>query len=136
VAPLLYTVYNIATTLVSLGAGHVSDRIGTAGPRIVLVAGVIAFAVAFARFAVNTTTVPLLHVSVLLAGVGIGCAETAEHALVAHGVPTTSVDPGSGCSPRSRAPANLAAFAVAGLLRSLVSPNAAFIYLCAGWQWR
>ncbi len=131
VALLLYTGYNLAATLVSLGAGHVSDRIGAAGPQIVLVAGVIAFAVAYALFAINTASVLLLLASFLLAGVGIGCAETAEHTAVAHGVPDHVRGSGFGLLAAIQSLGNLAASAVAGLLWSLVSPTAAFIYLCA-----
>ena len=54
-----------------------------------LVAGVALFALAYVGFAVGTDQRLALALAFMLAGIGIGCVETAEHAAVASLAPTT-----------------------------------------------
>ncbi len=49
----------------------------------VLAGGVAAFALAYVAFAGVGASIPILAVAFAVAGVGIGCVETAEHAAVA-----------------------------------------------------
>ncbi len=77
----LYVLYNVAATLVSVPAGKITDRLTA---RHVLLGGVAAFAVAYAGFTSDTHNWWALAPWFLLAGVGIGCVETAEHAAVDH----------------------------------------------------
>ena len=79
----LYVAYNAAATVASIPAGCLSDRLGSGGPVQVLLAGVILFAIAYATLAVGTTSIVLLAVPFIAAGIAIGCVETAEHSAVA-----------------------------------------------------
>ena len=98
-AIFLYVGYNVAATLISVPAGHHADRHGATR---VLAIGAGCFTAAYVWFAVGPAGVVALAPAFILAGIGIGCAETAEHAAVA-GLrrPTSRVRP-SGCSRESR----------------------------------
>jgi MFS family permease len=101
----LYVGYNLAATLTSLAAGRYADR--TDATRV-LAAGVAAFALAYLGFTHDASTPLALLPWFVLAGIGIGCAETAEHAAVATHAPTQlrgSAAPRSSSSPASKASA-------------------------------
>ena len=53
IAIALYVVYNVSTTVTSVGAGHASDR---RTPRLVLALGAAAFAIASIGFTRDTTS--------------------------------------------------------------------------------
>ena len=127
----LYTGYNTAATLVSIPAGRFSDRLGALGPVRVLTAGVGAFSAAYALFTLDTTAVVLLAVPFVLAGIGIGAVETAQHSAVAALAPPDLRGSAFGMLATIQSLGNLAASAIAGLLWSLLSPSAAFAYLTA-----
>jgi MFS family permease len=127
----LYVVYNVAATVTSFPAGSVSDRLGRRGPLLVTAFGVVAFLVAYLLFAVAGPVVVLLGVAFALAGVGIGCAETAEHAAVAVFAPSELRGSAFGLLATVQAVGNVAASAVAGLLYTVASPAVAFGYLAA-----
>jgi hypothetical protein len=78
-ALVLYVAYNVAATAVSIPAGRTADRLGSRGPVLVLSVGVAAFAVSYALFAVVGANVLVLAVPFVLAGIGIGVVETAQH---------------------------------------------------------
>lgn len=126
VALVLYVCYNAAATAVSVPAGHLSD--GTS-PHLVLVSGVIAFLAAYAIFATVGPNVPVLAVAFVLAGVGIGCVETAEHAAVAVAAPANIRGSAFGLLASVQSFGNLAASAMAGIIWTTVSPKVAFIYI-------
>lgn len=128
-AVVLYAGYNLTATVVSLGAGQVSDRLHLHGPRVVFVSGALAFLVAYALFAANLTTSWSLAVPFILAGVGIGCAETAQHASVALAVPDQLRGSSFGLLAAIQSLGNLGASAIAGLIWTFVGPSAAFAYL-------
>jgi MFS family permease len=130
IAVLLYVAYNSAATLASLPSGHLGDRRGT---RLVLLGGAGAFLAAYLVFAGVGASVPLLAVGFVLAGVGIGAAETAEHAAVAARAPEDIRGSAFGLLAALQSAGNLAASAVAGVLWTLVSPTAAFVWL-ATWM--
>lgn len=67
--------YNLAATLASLAAGRYTDR--TDGTRV-LATDVAAFALAYLGFTHDTSSPLALLPWLALAGIGIGCAETAE----------------------------------------------------------
>ena len=98
-ALVLYTAYNLAATLASIPAGHVGDRHGLLR---VLAGGATCFLIAYLGFAFTGESFALLAVCFILAGIGIGCAETAETAAVAGLAPSSSEAPRSGCSPPSK----------------------------------
>jgi len=126
----LYTAYNLAATLVSVPAGRHSDR---RSPTQVLVAGTAAFCCAYVVLALTGASLPVLAVGFVLAGIGIGCVETAEHAAVASLAPESLRGSAFGLLATVQSLGNFAASAIAGLLWTLVSPAAAFVYL-AGWM--
>lgn len=127
----LYVIYNVAAAVVSFPAGSVSDRLGRRGPLLVTLAGVAAFAVAYLLFAVSGPALVLLGAAFALAGVGIGCTETAEHAAVAAAAPAEIRGSAFGLLATVQAVGNVAASAIAGLLYTFASPAVAFGYLVA-----
>ena len=128
IAVLLYVAYNVAATLASLPAGHLGDRHGT---RLVLLGGAVSFLAAFLVFASAGASVAVLGAGFVLAGVGIGAAETAEHAAVAERAPELIRGSAFGLLAAMQSAGNLAASAVAGVLWTAVSPGAAFLWLAA-----
>lgn len=130
----LYAAYNVAATVISIPAGRTSDRLGPRGPVLVLAAGVAAFGLAYLGLAMGeaAAAVPILAVPFILAGFGIGCAETAEHAAVAALAPEGLRGSAFGLLATIQAAGNLAASAIAGVLWTAVTPRIAFLYL-ASW---
>lgn len=124
-ALVLYALYNVAATLASVPAGKVADRTTA---RRVLVAGIVAFAVAYAGFAIELHSWWALVPWFVLAGIGIGCVETAEHAAVATFAPEDVRGSAFGLLAATQSLGNLAASSIAGVLWTLVSPSVAFVY--------
>jgi MFS family permease len=131
IAISLYVVYNVAATLVSFPAGGLSDRLGQRGPLLVTVAGVAAFLLAYVLFAASGPAVLALGIAFALAGIGIGCAETAESAAVAALAPAEIRGSAFGPLATMQAVGNVAASAIAGLLYTVAAPPVAFAYLAA-----
>lgn len=129
IAIALYVVYNIAATITSFPAGGISDRLGRRGPLLVTAAGVAAFLPAYALFATSVPAILLLGVAFALAGIGIGCAETAENAAVAAFATEKIRGSAFGLLATVQAIGNVAASAIAGLLYTVASPTVAFTYL-------
>jgi MFS family permease len=124
----LYVGYNVAATVVSLPGGHLADRRGNLP---VLIGGVLCFALGYLGFAFAGPSIALLAVWFVAAGIGIGLVETAEHSAVARLAPEHVRGSAFGLLAGIQSLGNLAASAVAGLLWTLVSPRAAFLYLLA-----
>jgi MFS family permease len=124
----LYVSYNLAATLTSLAAGRYTDR--TDATRV-LAAGVAAFAIAYLGFTHDTTTPLALLPWFVLAGIGIGCAETAEHAAVATHAPSELRGSAFGLLAGIQSLGNLTASTIAGLIWTALSPTWAFAYLAA-----
>lgn len=129
-ALLLYLGYNLAGTLASVLAGRVIDR-SDAGRT--MIAGVTAFAVAYAMFAVPSANVLLLGGAFIVAGIGVGSVETAEHAVIATRAKEVLRGSAFGTLAAIQSFGNLAASVVAGVIWSAMSPRAAFAYL-TGWM--
>ncbi len=129
VALVLYTAYNVAATTVSFPAGQLSDRLGSHGPLLVVAAGVATFLVSYLLFAVTGPTIWVLAVAFVAAGIGIGCAETAEHAAVAALAPEHLRGSAFGLLATVQAGGNVIASVVAGLLYTVASPAVAFGYV-------
>ncbi|HSD78766.1 MAG TPA: MFS transporter [Solirubrobacteraceae bacterium] len=128
-AVVLYAVYNAAAMVISIPAGHVTDRRGATA---VLAVGAVGALAAFTGFALAGTSVALLAALFALAGTGKGAVETAQGAAVAVLAPPDLLGSAFGALATIQSFANLAASAVAGALWTLVSPRTAFLYL-AGW---
>jgi len=93
--------------------------------------GVVALiADAYIWFAIGPSGVVFLAPAFVLAGLGIGCAETAEHAAVAELAQGDSWI-GSGLLAAIQSVRNLAASTIAGILWTAASPAAAFVFLAA-----
>ncbi|MFI5039693.1 MAG: MFS transporter [Solirubrobacterales bacterium] len=129
-ALLLYAAYNLAATLASIPAGHAGDR---QGMLTILAAGTGCFTLAYLGFAASGESLVLLAGCFVLAGIGIGCAETAQTAAVAQLAPQHLRGSAFGLLAAIQAVGNLAASAIAGILWSAISPTAAFLYV-AGWM--
>jgi MFS family permease len=129
-AVVLYAVYNAAAMVISVPAGHVTDRRGATA---VLVVGAIGALAAFTGFALAGTSVALIAALFALAGTGKGAVETAQGAAVALLAPTQLLGSAFGALAAIQSFGNLAASVVAGALWTLVSPRVAFLYL-AGWM--
>jgi len=128
-AVVLYAVYNAAAMVISVPAGHVTDRRGATA---VLVVGAFGALAAFVGFALAGSSVALLAALFALSGTGKGAVETAQGAGVALFAPPELLGSAFGALATIQSFANLAASAVAGALWTLVSPRTAFLYL-AGW---
>jgi MFS family permease len=128
VALVLYALYNAAATAASIPAGHTTDRRGATS---VLVAGVLVSLAAYAGFAFTGSTLVLLAVLFVLAGIAVGLVETAQSAAVARLAPPNLRGSAFGALASMQSFANLAASAIAGGLWTLVSARAAFLYLAA-----
>jgi MFS family permease len=124
-AILLYAAHNAAATLAALGGGHVADRIG---PRAVFATGAAVYVAAYAAFAWDQHAWPLLLAAFLLAGVGIGLAETAESTVVALMLPDRLRGNGFGVLGLVQSVGDLGASLVVGVLWATVSATAGFTY--------
>ncbi len=122
----LYVAYNLAATLISLPAGHLGDRIGA--PRV-LALGALSFVGAYVWFAAGPDALLTLLPAFVLAGLGIGFAETAEHAAVAALAPADLRGSAFGMLAGIQSIGNLVASLVAGILWTAGSPGLAFSVL-------
>lgn len=122
IAIALYVGYNVAATLAALPAGRLADAYG---PRLVFAAGVACFALAYLAFATGSGIV-VLGAAFVLAGIGIGAAETAENAAVASLAPTELRGSAFGLLAGIQSAGDFIASAVVGLVWTLVSPTLAF----------
>jgi hypothetical protein len=95
----------------------------------VLALGAAAFVAAYAWFAVGPDQPLALLPAFLLADVGIGCAETAEHGAVASLAPADLRGSSFGMLAGIQSIGNLAASLVAGILWTAGSPGLAFTVL-------
>ena len=129
-AVLIYAGHNLFGSFVAYGGGHWLDR---AGPRVVFASGGLVYVAAYALFALPFHSWPLLVAAFLLAGSGIGFAETAESALVARLLPDRLRGSGFGLLGGVQSFGDFASSAAVGLLWASVSPTVAFAY-AAGWM--
>lgn len=120
----LYVAYNLAATLISVPAGHVGDRWG---PVRVLAGGAALTFAAYLSFTV--ADFPALGLGFVLAGLGIGCMETAQHAAVASLAPVEVRGSAFGLLAAVQSLGSVFASATAGLVWTFVSPGVAFGYL-------
>jgi MFS family permease len=119
----MYVAYNTAATLSSVPAGRLVDR---TGPVRAMVLGVTLFLFAYIALAVSGAGIPLLLTGFVLAGVGIGAVETAEHAAIAKHAPEQTRGSAFGVLAAMQSAGNLVASAGAGILWTLVGGGWAF----------
>lgn len=125
VAIVMYAGHNAAATVASLLGGQVADRVS---PRAVFTGAGVVYIAAYVVFAVSGHGWPLLLLGFLLAGAGIGLAETAESATVATMLPDRLRGNGFGVLGLTQSVGDLGATVVAGVLWSVFSPTVAFVY--------
>lgn len=130
VAILLYACHNAAAAIAAILGGSWIDRVG---PRVVFALGAVVYVAAYAGFAAGPHPVWLIGLVFVLAGVGIGCAETAESAMAALALPDRLRGNGFGLLGLVQSFGDLGATVVAGVLWAAISPTVAFAY-AAGWM--
>ena len=126
IAVTLYVAYNVAAALASLPGGTVSD---SKSARHSLVIGASCFLLAYLIFAGAGAQLGILLGAFVLAGIGIGFAETAEAAAVASLSAEDVRGSAFGILAGIQSLGNLMASGIAGLLWTLVSPTLAFLWL-------
>jgi MFS family permease len=126
IAVLLYAAHNAAATLAAVSGGHLVDR---ASPRLAFALAAAVYVVAYSLFAVNAHAWPLLMIAFLLAGVGIGFAETAETTMVALALPDRLRGNGYGVLGLTQSLGDLGATLAMSWLWAAFSPAIAFGYL-------
>jgi MFS family permease len=119
----LYVAYNIAATVTSLAAGHLSDR---RTPAVVLALGAAAFAAAYLGLTIDTDSWLALLPWFVAAGIGIGAVETAQHAAVASATPDQLRGSAFGLLAGTQSLGNLIASTTAGIIWTAASPTWAF----------
>lgn len=129
-AVFIYAGHNLFGSFVAYGGGHWLDR---AGPRVVFASGAVVYIAAYALFSLPLHSWPVLVGAFLLAGSGIGFAETAESALVARLLPDRLRGSGFGLLGGVQSFGDFASSAAVGLLWTEVSPTVGFAY-AAGWM--
>lgn len=130
-AILIYAGHNVVAAAVAFLGGRWLDA---TGPRVVFGTGSACYVLGYLGFAWGgggTAGLGLLVVSFALAGAGIGFAETAESALIAHLLPDHLRGSGFGLLGGLQAVGDLLASAVVGLLYSVSSPGTGFGYAAA-----
>ena len=127
-AVIIYAGHNLFGSFVAYGGGHWLDR---SGPRVVFASGAVVYVAAYGLFALPSHAWPVLVAAFLLAGSGIGLAETAESALVARLLPDRLRGSGFGLLGGVQAAGDFASSAAVGLLWTAVSPTVAFAYAAA-----
>lgn len=125
VAILLYAAHNGAATIASLAGGQLADR---CNPRIVLAAGASVYVLSYLIFASEEHAWPVLLLGFVLAGFGIGFAETAESTTVALALSDDLRANGFGVLGLVQSVGDLVASALGGLLWAVFSAPVAFVY--------
>jgi MFS family permease len=124
-AILFYAAHNGAASVASLVGGQLVDRINA---RTVFATGAAVYVGAYLLFGFAPAGWPGALAGFLLAGVGIGFAETAETAAVAHALPDRLRGNGYGILGLVQSAGDLGATLVAGVLWAVFSPAVAFTY--------
>jgi len=127
-AIIIYAAHNAFAAVVALAGGHWIDK---AGPRVVFGTGAFLYILAYLGFAASFSSWVWLLVAFILAGSAIGLSETAESTLVARILPDHLRGSGFGLLGGVQSFGDFASTAVVGLLYTVVSPTAGFIYAAA-----
>ncbi len=128
-ALLLYALHNIVASVVSIPAGRAADRWGYPP---VLGLGFLSGLVAYLLFGFAAPRSVVLALAFIAAGATIGLVETAENGAVADAAPDNLRGSAFGLLAAIQSFGNLVASGIAGLLWTLVSPLAAFLFAGSG----
>src|SRR5437763_6746718 len=118
-AVLIYAGHNLFGSFVAFGGGHWIDRVG---PRVVFASGAALYIASYTLFAIPSHGWALLMVAFLLAGSGIGLAETAESVLVARLLPDHLRGSGFGILGGVQSFGDFASSAAVGVIWTAASP--------------
>lgn len=124
-AILFYAAHNGAATVASMLGGQLIDK---AGPRSIFAAGAGVFVAAYLLFAFSSHHWGPVLAAFLLAGVGVGFAETAESTTMALALPDRLRGNGFGILGLVQSAGDLGATVTAGILWAIFSPAVAFTY--------
>ena len=124
-AIFFYAAHNAAATLAALAGGQLVDK---AGARPVFAAGAVVYVGAYLLIGSGAQSWRLVLAGFLLAGVGIGIAETAELTAVALALPDRLRGNGYGLLGLVQSVGDLGATLTAGILWAVFSPAVAFTY--------
>jgi MFS family permease len=127
VAILLYAGHNAAAALSSLLAGWLADL---RSPRLTFALGAACYVAGYLLFAVDGGFAVALG-GFVLAGIGIGLAETAETALVVRQLPAELRSNALGVLGLTQSAGDIGATVAAGVLWSVFAPQVAFGYATA-----
>lgn len=130
IAIVIYAAHNACAAFVAMFGGRWLDR---SGPRRVFATCALVYVLAYVGFGFLAGQWWSLLIVFVLAGAGIGLAETAESALVAQILPDRLRGSGFGVIGGIQAGGNLVGTVVAGILYTVISPTAAFVY-AASWM--
>jgi MFS family permease len=121
---LLYVLYNVTYSAVSLPAGNLSDRIGQVP---LVLGGYVVFALVYAGFAAAGSW-PWLAGLFAFYGVYIAATEGTSKALISRAIPKQEHGSGLGLYYTATGVASFAASTLGGVLWSAVGPWATFTY--------
>lgn len=124
-AIIIYAAHNAFASAVAIIGGHLVDKVG---PKIVFASGAFIYILAYLGFAASFHSWIWLLGAFILAGTAIGLSETAESSLVARMLPDHLRGSGFGLLGGIQSFGDFASTAVVGLLYTVISPTAGFIY--------
>ncbi|HYY21044.1 MAG TPA: MFS transporter [Thermoleophilaceae bacterium] len=124
VAVTLFVGYRLAALVAGAIGGRAIDVVG-AGPALAL--GAMALLGAYVLFAETGAAVAVIAVAFVLAGAGLGLAETGEHVAVAKLAPPHARALAFGALSALQSGGRLAASVVAGILWTVVAPQAGLL---------
>ncbi|GIU99944.1 MAG: hypothetical protein KatS3mg014_1560 [Actinomycetota bacterium] len=127
-AVLLYTAHNAANAAAAYPAGAIADATSR---RLVLVSGILLFALACGAFALSPTAVPVLGLLFVAVGVSTGMVETAQGSHAAELVPDHLRGRAFGLIGVVDGVGDLASSLIVGLLWTVASPAWGFAYAAA-----
>ena len=127
-AVIVYAGHNLVAAIVAFLGGHWVDR---HGPRAPFALAAVLYIAAYTLFAITGQSWATLIPAFMLAGAGIGLAETAESTLVASVLPDDLRGSGFGLLGGVQALGAFASSAIVGVLWAAISPTVGFLYAAA-----
>ena len=127
-AVIVYAGHNLVAAIVAFLGGHWVDR---HGPRAPFALAAVLYIAAYTLFAITGQSWATLSPAFMLAGAGIGLAETAESTLVASVLPDDLRGSGFGLLGGVQALGAFASSAIVGVLWAAISPTVGFLYAAA-----
>ncbi|MDQ6948467.1 MAG: MFS transporter, partial [Actinomycetota bacterium] len=125
IAVLLYALHNAANALAAYPAGTLADRLGR---RQVLVGGMVVFAISCLLFAITPASIVILAALFALVGVSRALVDTGQGSYAAELLPDNIRGRGFGLIGLVDALGDLVANVVVGVLFTVATPAAGFIF--------